>query len=85
MVQPAIHLSYMVQPVAPGLQDCLAHNCTKQCKIKSSAREDDAIQRDGKHEMSEAAAGVSQHRFTANFFLIRERVHSKVTKYSILC
>lgn len=80
MVQPAIHLSYMVQPVAPGLQDCLAHNCTKQCKIKSSAREDDAIQRDGKHEMSEAAAGVSQHRLTANFFFNKRKSTLKSNK-----
>lgn len=56
MVQSTIHLGCVIQPVAPGLQACTACDCTNQHVSKSSAGEDDATKRRGKHELSEAAA-----------------------------
>ena len=51
----------MVWPVAPRLQACMANYCTRQHKIKSQTRENDAFKGCSKHEMYEDAAGIIQH------------------------
>lgn len=58
---------------------------TKQHEVKSSTGQKEAIKRGRKHEMYEAAAGIRRHTVFQQtfFFLIRERVHSKIIMKSI--
>lgn len=52
---------------------------TKQHKIKSSPGEADAIQRGCKHEMFEAAAGITSPMLYSNVFLPVKGTHSRIT------
>ena len=47
--------------------------CIKQHKIKSSQRENDAINRHSKHEMCSVAAGVIRHTVLQQTFLISRK------------
>ena len=52
----------MVQSVAPGPQTYIAcYYYTKQYKVKTSTRENDAVRRHCKHKICEAASGVTWH------------------------
>lgn len=66
MAQPTAHLGSVVQPTAPGLQP-VQHVPAQNNEIKSSIRED-AIDTYGKHQIHEAAAGVTRLLFYSKHF-----------------
>lgn len=86
MVEPTAHLGCMVQPIAPRLQTCTARYSTKQHKIKSRSRENDATKRRGKHDIHEAAAGVTQHAVLQQTVFHKSKEYSKIKtqKYRIV-
>lgn len=59
MEQPTAHLEHVEQPIAPRPPACTARDHTEQQEVKSSTRENGAVQRRSKHETYEAAASVT--------------------------
>lgn len=61
----------MVEPIALGLQICIACHHAKQHENKSSTRENYLVKKYCKHEMYWATACILQH--TANFLFISRK------------